>query len=194
MKAIFFYLLPILQFLLPFVFIGSAFPFSSVHIKMLHQNYTDMFHPDSLKDSIKVLQIQNFASFVRKQWSNLHLFLQKKKNEILSVFSVSIFHLFFALFCLTLLIYLTLSSSNINNLPLGTFSVAPTFLMHVYPYLVFLIVTQVMRSQPYIVLLCFLGAHGLVSLCFLKVSLIPPPIICEVACFSHTSSLSVFQM
>lgn len=121
MKAIFFYLLPILQFLLPFVFIGSAFPFSSVHIKMLHQNYTDMFHPDSLKDSIKVLQIQNFASFVRKQWSNLHLFLQKKKNEILSVFSVSIFHLFFALFCLTLLIYLTLSSSNINNLPLGTF-------------------------------------------------------------------------
>lgn len=43
-KAIFFYLLSVLQFLLPLILTGSTFTFSSVYVKMLHQDYTDRFH------------------------------------------------------------------------------------------------------------------------------------------------------
>lgn len=79
--------------------------------------------------------------------------------------------------------FTTLIPSNINNLPLVTFYPLLPILLHLYPYLVFLTVTQVTRSQPYIVLLCISGTGGLVNLCFLRVPLIPSPIICEVCLF-----------
>lgn len=79
--------------------------------------------------------------------------------------------------------FTTLMPPNINNLPHITFSPLLPFFLHLYPYLVFLIVTQIMRSQPYIVLLCFWETGGLASLCFLKVPHLPPTIICEVCLF-----------
>lgn len=95
---------------------------------MLHQNYTNRFHLGSWKDSIKVLQIQNFASsFIRKQLTNL-LFLQKKKKEIFFLFSVSVFYLFLSLFCLNVLpIYHPYPIQHRWPAPSYFFTIAPTF-------------------------------------------------------------------
>lgn len=117
----------------------------------------------------------------KSSWQILFCFFRRKMKFLL-LRSVSIFYLFFSLF-LPHCSYPTRIPPDINNLPHITFSVLLPFFLHLYPCLVFLIVTQVMRSQPYIVLLCFWGAGGLASLYFLKVPHLPLTVICEICLF-----------
>lgn len=75
-------------------------------------------------------------------------FFRRKKKKF-SFYFLSVFSIYSCPFFASMFFpFTTLIPSNIDDLPLVTFPPLLPFLLHLYPYLVFLIVTQVTRSQP----------------------------------------------
>lgn len=143
-KVIFFYLLSFLKFLLSLTLTGSALPFSNVYVSLCTRITQIDFTWACGRVTLIFCEFKILPLLLSESSQQIFCFV-RRKIKFSFYFFFRIFGMFYYLF----------------YLPLATFSSLMPLFLHLHPYLVFLILTQVTRQQNYKVLLFFLGTGGL---------------------------------